>query len=176
MSPSVEDYIRTERKRGVSDAQLRQALSNYYTPQIIDHAFATLGGAAQKKLYIYVGGIVGVIILVMTLFYFAVDDSGIGPGDGPQDSIVDAPLEGISSTFDDAIEESSLSVPTCGEYCRKVMQGCVGENAQYLSNEDCMQFCGSTAAILAGNYGSTQDNTLGCRIKSAELAESLNAD
>jgi hypothetical protein len=50
--------------------------------------------------------------------------------------------------------------PTCKEYCKLELAACDGVNAQYESEQQCLDVC---AALDPGNNADTTGNTVGCR-------------
>ena len=60
-------------------------------------------------------------------------------------------------------------VPLCERYCEAVMTNCKGRYEQYRNFEQCMSTCG---ALPAGSPGDDDVNTVECRVRQAEFAES----
>lgn len=54
--------------------------------------------------------------------------------------------------------------PTCENYCSRIMTNCTGENAQYGSEAECLDFCNNASGWEAGTKDDTQGNTIACRI------------
>jgi hypothetical protein len=50
---------------------------------------------------------------------------------------------------------------TCAFYCDQITANCTGDNAQYVTRDECMRACD---AFPKGSLSDTQGNTLGCRI------------
>ncbi len=59
------------------------------------------------------------------------------------------------------------SGPTCTDYCAAVMSACTGGNAQYFSQQACLESCSSLPDGLASDTGG---NTVGCRTYHAGVA------
>lgn len=59
---------------------------------------------------------------------------------------------------------------TCGEYCDTVMKNCAGNFEQYTSKEMCMAVC---AHLPRGARADDSVNTVGCRLRNAQLAAKL---
>ena len=69
------------------------------------------------------------------------------------------------------VEDHTLAEPpTCAYYCSLVGAACVGENAQYASDEACLEYCETWAALPAGTSADTAGNTVGCRTYHADVA------
>lgn len=60
--------------------------------------------------------------------------------------------------------------PSCAEYCTEVMLNCVDGNAQYATEQDCLDYCGTQAQMPAGDVTDTAGNTIGCRLYHADVA------
>jgi hypothetical protein len=60
-------------------------------------------------------------------------------------------------------------VPLCERYCEAVMSNCKGRYEQYRNFEQCMTTC---SALPAGVAGDDDVNTVECRLRQAEFAES----
>ncbi len=60
--------------------------------------------------------------------------------------------------------------PTCSDYCQAVTTGCIGEFAQYVSNDACLNYCQTQAKIPVGGAGDVGVNTIGCRLSHANAA------
>ncbi|HEX6272782.1 MAG TPA: hypothetical protein VFZ53_07080, partial [Polyangiaceae bacterium] len=63
----------------------------------------------------------------------------------------------------------SEPVPLCERYCEAVMSNCKGRYEQYRNFEQCMSTCD---ALPAGAVGDDDVNTVECRLRQAEFAES----
>ena len=53
--------------------------------------------------------------------------------------------------------------PTCEAYCAAVTANCAGEDAQYDSEQACLDYCQTFAALPLGGADDTSGNTVGCR-------------
>ncbi|MFT5432542.1 MAG: hypothetical protein ACI9OJ_003241 [Myxococcota bacterium] len=60
--------------------------------------------------------------------------------------------------------------PSCEDYCTSVMAACTGANVQYSSQNACVAYCETSAAIPAGTGDDTAGNTVGCRAYHAGVA------
>ena len=60
--------------------------------------------------------------------------------------------------------------PTCADYCAEVTAACTGDNAQYASEQACLDYCGTAALLPIGTLGDTSGNTVGCRMYHAGVA------
>lgn len=60
-------------------------------------------------------------------------------------------------------------VPLCERYCEAVMSNCKGRYEQYRNFEQCMSIC---SALPEGASGDDDVNTVECRLRQAEFAES----
>lgn len=79
----------------------------------------------------------------------APEDTG-GPGD--------------STSTDTSTEDTGTTqTATCEEYCTTVMANCTGDNTQYGSNQECLDYCNNVAAWEQGNDGATDGNSIACR-------------
>ena len=54
--------------------------------------------------------------------------------------------------------------PTCQNYCDTVMANCTGDNAQYGSAAECLDYCENVGSWEAGERGVTDGNSIACRI------------
>jgi hypothetical protein len=59
---------------------------------------------------------------------------------------------------------------TCAEYCTTVMASCTGDDAQYGSEQACLDYCTTWALLDPGFVGQTSGNTVGCRLYHATVA------
>ena len=60
--------------------------------------------------------------------------------------------------------------PTCENYCGEVTSACTGDNAQYASEQACLDYCNTHGKIPAGTAGDQSGNSIACRIYHAGVA------
>jgi hypothetical protein len=60
----------------------------------------------------------------------------------------------------------------CATYCTAVQANCKGDNAAYVSMDQCMKTC---AALPLGDVGDTMVDTVGCRLGAANAAKTTQA-
>ena len=54
--------------------------------------------------------------------------------------------------------------PTCDNYCDAVMANCTGQQAQYGSRDECIDYCENIGGWDAGEAGAVDGNTVACRV------------
>ncbi|MEC9440390.1 MAG: DUF4331 family protein [Myxococcota bacterium] len=54
--------------------------------------------------------------------------------------------------------------PTCENYCTTVMANCTGDQEQYGSEAECLDYCNNVGEWGAGTKGATDGDTIACRI------------
>ena len=95
-----------------------------------------------------------------------------GGGDVGTDVDPDAIGDGGTDTGGDGgadVGDAGGDTPTCAVYCRQITDTCTGENAQYASEESCLDLCAGYG-WPAGSIEVDDDNTIGCRTKHAQYA------
>ena len=80
-------------------------------------------------------------------------------------------VDGGGVCVDDVVE-----APTCEAYCAAVTASCKGENAQYTSEDACVEYCATWATLPLGTGADTSGNTVGCRAYHAGVAGGGPAD
>jgi hypothetical protein len=98
--------------------------------------------------------------LAITFLFLAA--CGGGSKDKPA---IDA--SGDGPTADAGIDAPPAALPTCADYCTKVMAACTAGLQQYANATDCMNSC---QHFMLGATGMTSANTVGCRVYHAEAA------
>ncbi len=86
-----------------------------------------------------------------TLVQGPAEDAGVRRDVGA----VDPPEGGFVDASNDA-----GPTPSCTKYCLLVTEACAAENAQYVSDKDCLSFC---ERLPVGEPGDKSGNTLACR-------------
>ncbi len=94
---------------------------------------------------------------------------------GPTDVVATDAAPDTPAPNDTAADTFDPNAPTCGGYCKAVMEACPGELAQYGSAKDCADFCGQIAQWSPGKVGDLAGNTTGCRLHRATLAKAGQA-
>jgi len=60
--------------------------------------------------------------------------------------------------------------PTCANYCSSITSACTGDNAQYASEQACLDYCNTHGALPVGDAGAQSGNSIACRIYHAGVA------
>jgi len=77
---------------------------------------------------------------------------------------------------DTQVEDTTPDGPTCAAYCAATQEACTGDNAQYSSEADCLDYCSSVAAFEMGTDDDTTGNTIGCRTYHAGVAAAADPE
>jgi hypothetical protein len=85
----------------------------------------------------------------------------------PETSTTPPPVDAGADTGSGG--EAGPAALSCTSYCASIMSVCTGANAQYVSQQACMNAC---SLFPVGMAGDTSGNTLGCRTTHAMLAGS----
>jgi hypothetical protein len=72
-------------------------------------------------------------------------------------------------------EMSTDPDPTCENYCTTVMANCTGDNAQYSSEAECLDYCNNVGNWQDGTKGDTDGDTIACRIYHGNAPATMDA-
>ncbi len=64
----------------------------------------------------------------------------------------------------------------CATYCTAITASCTGANAQYASEQECLDYCNTGGALPLGLDSDTSGNTVGCRTYHANVAATENPE
>jgi hypothetical protein len=88
-------------------------------------------------------------------------------GSAADGSAADASVAADASDAGSSPATGDAGVVSCAAYCSAIAAACTGNNAQYLSNDECMTAC---ALLPLGTSGATTGNSVACRITHAGYA------
>ncbi len=91
-------------------------------------------------------------------------------------TVTDTPSVPDTAEPDTQVEDTAVTGPTCAAYCAAIQAACTGDNAQYSSEADCVEYCTNVAAFELGADGDQTGNTVGCRSYHAGVASTTDPD
>lgn len=98
-------------------------------------------------------------------------DTGGGNDGGGTDAGSDSASDDGSVERDGSVDAGDAGPPTCSAYCQGIAAACTGANAQYATDQQCLNAC---KLFPVGSTGETSGNTLACRIYHTKLAVSAS--
>ena len=81
-----------------------------------------------------------------------------------QNNTSNQPNNTQNNTQNNTMNNTMGPTPTCDAYCDVVMANCTGENVQYGSRDECIDYCENVAGWEPGEAGAVDGNSIGCRI------------